>query len=430
MPVTLPFTFVPSTVAKSADVNANFAAVAAAVNAIAIPVPVTLALDDFERADQLGIGTAQTGQAWSVSGPGAATAQIQSGRLTNGPQAASATMYCSILCASKPVRYGARFSWAAGAGATTTDPIAIISSSNATATLDQMLHLIINPTTWRLTTWNGAAQDVVLASESDPRATFPTPLLTDGTVYECWITVQGNNVHIDLPDGTTADFSDPLVPTVSGNLLIYETTYNSASAYLQRFESIAAYGPAPQTQQGPLNVVGGFQGPVGSITPAAGYFTQVGVGTKAPTVPLHAVRIGVGDVALFSNSTEHAYVRIKRTANGYGCYLVFDQGSVNPPYIYSGGNAFDIRIATLGVDRMIFPQSGDPQMQDHLDFVASKVLKMATVQVVSSRKTGWTAWTGTATRTTQATSSATLLNVAEAVKALTDDLIAHGLIGT
>lgn len=51
-------------------------------------------------------------------------------------------------------------------------------------------------------------------------------------------------------------------------------------------------------------------------------------------------------------------------------------------------------------------------------------------QVVAARRTGWTAWTGNATRTTFATSTATLVNVAEAVKALVDDLIAHGLIGT
>jgi hypothetical protein len=50
--------------------------------------------------------------------------------------------------------------------------------------------------------------------------------------------------------------------------------------------------------------------------------------------------------------------------------------------------------------------------------------------VVGPRVTGWTAWTGTATRTSVATGSATVQNCAEAIKALVDDLIAHGLIGT
>jgi hypothetical protein len=50
-------------------------------------------------------------------------------------------------------------------------------------------------------------------------------------------------------------------------------------------------------------------------------------------------------------------------------------------------------------------------------------------QVVGARVTGWAAPTGTATRTTFATASVTLPDLAERVHALIDDLIAHGLIG-
>jgi len=50
--------------------------------------------------------------------------------------------------------------------------------------------------------------------------------------------------------------------------------------------------------------------------------------------------------------------------------------------------------------------------------------------VVSDRKTGWTAPTGTATRTTFDTSTVTTEQLAQRVKALIDDLTAHGLIGT
>ena len=51
-------------------------------------------------------------------------------------------------------------------------------------------------------------------------------------------------------------------------------------------------------------------------------------------------------------------------------------------------------------------------------------------KVVGARKTGWTAATGTATRSGFATSSVTLQTLAEHVKALIDDLISHGLIGS
>jgi hypothetical protein len=50
-------------------------------------------------------------------------------------------------------------------------------------------------------------------------------------------------------------------------------------------------------------------------------------------------------------------------------------------------------------------------------------------KVVGARQTGWTAATGTATRTTFATSTVTTAQLAERVKALIDDLITHGLIG-
>jgi hypothetical protein len=51
-------------------------------------------------------------------------------------------------------------------------------------------------------------------------------------------------------------------------------------------------------------------------------------------------------------------------------------------------------------------------------------------QVLGSRKTGWAAPTGTATRTTFVTSTVTTEQLAERVKALIDDLTTHGLIGT
>lgn len=61
--------------------------------------------------------------------------------------------------------------------------------------------------------------------------------------------------------------------------------------------------------------------------------------------------------------------------------------------------------------------------------VSGAALQAAGVTVVGTRKTGWAAPTGTATRTTFATSTVTTTQLAERVKGLIDDLIAHGLIG-
>ena len=57
-------------------------------------------------------------------------------------------------------------------------------------------------------------------------------------------------------------------------------------------------------------------------------------------------------------------------------------------------------------------------------------LSINSVQALTTRRTGWTAATGTGTKTGFVTSTATTQQVAEALKALIDDLIAHGLIGT
>ena len=56
-------------------------------------------------------------------------------------------------------------------------------------------------------------------------------------------------------------------------------------------------------------------------------------------------------------------------------------------------------------------------------------LSLNGTQVISTRRTEWVEPSGTATRTTFATSTVTLPQLAERVKALIDDLTTHGLIG-
>jgi hypothetical protein len=60
---------------------------------------------------------------------------------------------------------------------------------------------------------------------------------------------------------------------------------------------------------------------------------------------------------------------------------------------------------------------------------ATTALLQNGTQLVAARRTGWAAATGTATQTIFATGSVTLPQLAERVKALIDDLIAHGLVG-
>lgn len=64
-----------------------------------------------------------------------------------------------------------------------------------------------------------------------------------------------------------------------------------------------------------------------------------------------------------------------------------------------------------------------------INISTGSVYRVNNTQVVSARVTGWGAPTGVATRTTFATGSVTLAQLAERVKALIDDLTTHGLIG-
>ena len=78
---------------------------------------------------------------------------------------------------------------------------------------------------------------------------------------------------------------------------------------------------------------------------------------------------------------------------------------------------------TIGTERLSV--TGNIQVTETTDG-----FRVGDNQVLGSRKTGWAAPTGTATRTTFVTSTVTTEQLAERVKALLDDLTTHGLIGT
>jgi hypothetical protein len=64
-----------------------------------------------------------------------------------------------------------------------------------------------------------------------------------------------------------------------------------------------------------------------------------------------------------------------------------------------------------------------------MNLASGLVYTINATQVVGARKTGWGAPTGTATRTTFATDTVTLIELARRMKGLIDDLTSHGLIG-
>lgn len=74
--------------------------------------------------------------------------------------------------------------------------------------------------------------------------------------------------------------------------------------------------------------------------------------------------------------------------------------------------------------------TGNATLAGSFNLAAGKSYQINGFQVVTGRIAGWTAASGTATRSTFATGTVTTTQLAERVKALIDDLMAHGLIGT
>ena len=113
-----------------------------------------------------------------------------------------------------------------------------------------------------------------------------------------------------------------------------------------------------------------------------------------------------------------------KTLNSKTSFLVFADPDDNNPGLISYNHATDVMTLRAGdTDRLTIGTAANFTVP----------IQRGGNQVVDTRKTGWAVATGTATRTTFATSTVTLPQLAERVKALIDDLHAtagHGLIGT
>lgn len=177
---------------------------------------------------------------------------------------------------------------------------------------------------------------------------------------------------------------------------------------------------------------------IGGINPTIGAGLSAVVGQTLGS--LVNTRSGsYGGIAIELGDTESRGIRIQGPAgDNSDAAQIFNSGGF---LIIRGGNQ-PIVFQRHDTTNTVLIESGGS-----LDLTAaSTVFKMQGTQVVSARKTGWAADTGTAKRTANATYSGTaeaaytqatiqtLMNVvrdqSQALKALKDDLISHGLIGS
>ena len=126
------------------------------------------------------------------------------------------------------------------------------------------------------------------------------------------------------------------------------------------------------------------------------------------------------------NAGGHIEIRVTPIGSALGAEVLRLQNKAATGSFLSLGGALVTVPALKRALTDIQVRLGDDSNYASLD---AATYKSAGTQVVSTRKTGWAAATGTATRTSFDTATVTTELLAQRLKALLDDLISHGLIG-
>lgn len=153
------------------------------------------------------------------------------------------------------------------------------------------------------------------------------------------------------------------------------------------------------------------------ITPVAGW--------QAFIVSANAIRLWSGaawlDTAFLLTST-YTGMRSRDGADRlrFG-QLGSDNRVIIDLYDAAGGSAVVVRDST-GADMVKLDSDGNIDFQGEV--------RRNGIKLLGGRDTGWTAFTGTASKGGFATGSVTLVQLAQVVKALQDALTAHGVVGS
>jgi len=187
---------------------------------------------------------------------------------------------------------------------------------------------------------------------------------------------------------------------------VFSTTADGASSSTERVR-ISANG---------LSTFGteAASGAALSVTAPAKLYTSTGTYTDTATAASGTVTHGT--IAAFNNP---AIAATNATVTYTNASTVYIDGAPD-----NGTNV------TITNPYALYVNAGTSFFGGNVNLSSGNEYRINNTKVVGARITGWTAATGTATRTTFATSTVTTAQLAERVKGLIDDLISHGLIGT
>jgi hypothetical protein len=201
-------------------------------------------------------------------------------------------------------------------------------------------------------------------------------------------------------------------------LYAHATTYGGSGMYgpgLAVLASDTANGMSIVTHGGDLYLGSGDYQRM-KVTGGSAANTKIGINTNSPTGKLTIYSDVAVDSLHFTNTTTGELITD-------GSMIGLDAESL----------VFWNQEATTSVSTFIFKHNISTLMT--LTYAGINLLsstptyRINSVQVVSARKTGWTATTGTLSRAGFDPASVTLLTLAQNVSALLTDLTTHGLIG-
>jgi hypothetical protein len=210
------------------------------------PVLVPLLVDDFDRPDQQGLGTTPQGQVWRLTGQGYQLVAIQDGRYVGGLAGAinpdPNVSYAGFEMNGKPTRLGGRISFVpSGTGGPDAPVVALISSSDSVTWLGRMVHLIASRYGVGLTWWREYPNQNNPPAQCVGSTVFAAPLAIDGTSYPLYMTLRGDTVTVDKPDGTQLICTDPNFSQLAGTVGVWELAYNRNASYVPRWDKVEAF---------------------------------------------------------------------------------------------------------------------------------------------------------------------------------------------
>lgn len=129
------------------------------------------------------------------------------------------------------------------------------------------------------------------------------------------------------------------------------------------------------------------------------------------------------------NPTEQALDYVPYVGNALGDFTVTRDLAVTRNSVFTGNVTVNGNLLANTLGTASGPTINVLNAISSVAGITASGYSVGVSPVVGSRKTGWAAATGTATRTTFDTAAVTLPQLAERVKALLDDLTTHGLIG-